>query len=134
MTEKGLAAWIKEKMTVDEMAIIEMNKEIIAKLVGITKEGKVLLIVDKSKLKGQQIVTLYLVGKMMSKIAGYTDSASARLAEIVDNMGVPMGTVGRCLRELENAGIARKSDEGGYEIVLSSLASFLNNVRGVVSG
>jgi len=131
LPQEELVNWIKDKMTVDEMSVLETNKEIISKFIGITKDGKSILLVDKAKLNGQQMIVLYLIGKFMSKLAGYANQANTKNIEIAGSLGIPPGTVGRCLRELENAGTISRSEKGGYEIILSSLPTFLSTLRGV---
>lgn len=130
MTGGDLGDWIRENMTVDGMSIIEMNKEIISKFIGITPTGEPILLVDKKELKGQQAVMLYLIGKYMAKLARYTDGPCAKYSDIVRSLGMPKGTVGRCLRELESAGSIAECDDGGYVIVLSSLSTFFADLRG----
>lgn len=124
MAEESLAEWIKSNMTIDERSVLEAHKEEVAKLIGITKGGGVVLLKDKSTMGARRMVVLYLVGKHMSRLAGYSDTTTARNVEISRALGMPDGTVGRCLRELEISGFVSKSQEGGYEIVLSSLATF----------
>lgn len=124
MAQNTLGDWIKANMTVDEMSVLDAHKETIARFVGVTKDGRIILLKDKSQMDAQQMVVLYLIGKYMARLAEYTDVETARNIEIAGALGIPKGTVGRCLRELEAQGLASKSDGGGYRIILSALATF----------
>jgi len=130
MTGESLAGWIRENMTVDGMAVIEMNKETVSRFIGITPTGEPMLLVDKKELKGRQAVMLYLIGKYMAKVAGYCDNACSKFSDVARSLGMPKGTVGRCLRELESAGSIAECTDGGYVIVLSSLSTFFAGLRG----
>jgi hypothetical protein len=128
MSGEDLADWIKQKMIVDQKSVLEVNKEAISRYIGITSAGDPVLLVEKTQLKGQQAVMFYLIGKYMAKIAGCSDDAGASYSEVFRSLGLPRGTVGRCLRELEGAGMAVNRADGKYEIVLSSLATFFANL------
>jgi hypothetical protein len=128
-TSEDLSRWIRENMTVDDNAIIAENKEAVAHLVGLTNEGKVVLKVDKSRLTSRQAVLLYLLGKLFSKVAGYSQDRSATHTEIFTELGMPSGTVGRCLQELRKQGFVRDGTAGGNEIVLSAVPALLNSFK-----
>ncbi len=130
MKEEDLVSWIKENMTVDGMSVIERNKETISKFIGITPTGEPILLVDKKGLKGRQAVMLHLIGKYMAWLAEYTADGCSKNSDIVRSLGMPKGTVGRCLRELEGAGLIAGCTDGGYAIVLSSLSTFFADLRG----
>jgi biotin operon repressor len=123
--------WIRKNMTQSEDQIIQKNREEISKLVGLTKEGRVVFLADKREFKAGELVALYLIGKLMAKIAEYSPGAVVGNAEVSSELGIPSGTVGRTLSELKDKGWVRKSeDQVGYEIVLSSIPSILNEIRG----
>ncbi len=135
MIDEDLGKWIRDTMTVNEESLIYANKELISRLVSLTKEGKVILSVDKSDLTGSQIVLLHLVGKLFAKVAGYSTNSSATNSEIASEMGIPLGTVGRCLMELRSRGFVRPlGKEEGHGLVLSALPGILNELRGVANG
>jgi hypothetical protein len=125
-TSDDLSQWIRENMTVNEHSILNENKEAVAALVGVTIDGKVVLKVDKSELNSRQLVLAYLLGKLFSKMAGYSQHISATNNEIASELGMPIGTVGRCLLELRKQGFVRHGQDGGNELVLSCIPAILN--------
>jgi hypothetical protein len=131
MNENDLGEWIRQKMTVDDNQILNENKDIISTLVGLSPEGKVMLKVVRERFNGRQIVLLYLVGKLYSKVAGYSQERSASNSEIINETGLPSGTVGRCLLELHKQGYVRDGSNGGHELVPSSIPSILASLKDV---
>lgn len=126
--QDDLRQWVIENMTVDDKSVLMENKERVSQLVGITSEGKVVLKVEKESMNAQELVLVYLLGKLFANTAGYANEKSAKNSEIAEELGIPAGTVGRCLLELRKSGMARPV-EGGHELVLSSLPSLLKRLK-----
>lgn len=129
MSQNDLEEWIKNNMTIDDKSVIDAHREVISKLIGITNNGKVVLKVPKNGLRSSDLISLCLIGKFLGKVAGYLKTPNARNQDIASEMGIPEGTVGRVVTELEKRGMIKRSENGGYEIVLSSLPSILSQIK-----
>jgi hypothetical protein len=95
MTEnesKNLKQRIDEEMIVDHGDIIERNFDRAKKFIGVTREGKVSVLI-KDKLTGQEQILLYLIGKHYAAEAGYAESVEVGNEELVNELGVPIGSV-----------------------------------------
>ena len=90
--KENLKQRIIEEMTVDYSNVLEKNFELARQFIRITKDGKV-EVLNKEKLNGTDQIMLYLIGKLYAKEAGFipTDDASNR--ELMDELGIPKGSL-----------------------------------------
>ena len=95
MTENNqnvLKKRIIDEMTVDYSSALEKNFDLAKQFVRITKEGK-LDILFKEKLTGKEQVMLYLIGKLYAKEAGLSTTDDVGNKELMDELGIPEGSV-----------------------------------------
>ena len=101
-SEKGkeeLKKRILEEMTVDYSDALEKNFELAKQFIRITKEGKV-DVLFKEKLSGKERILLYLIGKLYAKEAGLATSESVSNKELMNELGIPIGSLLPWLKEL----------------------------------
>jgi len=128
MTSDELRSWIRETMTVDEESVLNQHRDLVARFLGLTTDGRVFIRVEKGKLTTTEQVALYLVGKTYSKVAGYSKSAEASNDELERELGMPGGTVRRVTMELRKAGWIAAGIRGSQEVVLNALPIILKKI------
>lgn len=90
--EDGLKKRIIEEMTVSHSSALEKNFELAKQFVRITKDGKVDVLI-KDKLTGTEEVLLYLIGKVYAVEAGLTPTYEVGNKELMNELGVPRGSL-----------------------------------------
>jgi len=90
---------IIEEMTVDYANALEKNFDLVKQLTRITKDGKVDVIV-KDKLTGKENILLYLIGKLYAKEAELAATNDVGNQELMDELGVPKGSLLPWLKDL----------------------------------
>lgn len=100
-TTSNLKRKIIEEMTVDYASALEKNFNLAKQLIRITKEGKV-DIVFKDKLTGRENILLYLIGKLYAKEAELTPTDDAGNQELMQELGVPTGSLLPWLKDLRD--------------------------------
>lgn len=122
---------IIEEMTVDYSNALEKNFNLAKQFVRITKEGKV-DILHKDKLSGKEQILLYLIGKLYAKEADYTTNDDVGNKELMDELGIPSGSVLPWLLALRNENKIRQIKKGKYThhaIASNWVAKVLKNVE-----
>jgi len=104
---------IIEEMTVDYANALEKNFDLARQLVRITKDGKVDVIV-KDELTGKQNILLYLIGKMYAKEAELSTTNDVGNRELMDELGVPKGSLLPWLKDLREDNKIKQITRGGY--------------------
>jgi len=104
---------IIEEMTVDYANALEKNFNLAKQLVRITKDGKVDVIV-KDELTGKQNILLYLIGKMYAKEAELSATNDVGNQELLDELGVPKGSLLPWLKDLREENKINQITRGGY--------------------
>jgi hypothetical protein len=99
--ESSLKKKIIEEMTVDYGNALEKNFNMAKQLIRITKDGKI-DILSKEKLTGTECILLYLIGKLYAKEAELTLTEDANNKEIMDELGVPKGSLLPWLKTLRD--------------------------------
>lgn len=92
---------IIQEMTVDYGGSLEKNFELAKQLIRITKDGKI-DVLFKDKLTGKECLLLYLIGKLYAKEAELTPTDDAGNKELMDELGVPKGSLLPWLKELRD--------------------------------
>lgn len=108
---EALRRKIIEEMTVDYVGELEKNFELAKRLIRITKEGKINLLF-KDRLTGKEQVLLYLIGKIYAKEAGLVDTDEVGNDELVNELGLPLGSVLPILKELRDENKVRQAKRG----------------------
>lgn len=104
---------ILTKMVADHSDALEKNFERAKNLIAITKTGKIDLLVDKKKLGGEDLIKLYCMGKLYAKEAGLTESSEVHYNELMDELGIKLGSVLPWLKSLREKNYL-KSDKKGF--------------------
>lgn len=104
---------IIEEMTVDYSNALEKNFELAKQFIRITKDGKV-DILFKNKLSGKEQILLYLIGKLYAKEAGFTATDGAGNKELMDELGIPQGSLFPWLKELRDKNKIKQVKKGRY--------------------
>jgi hypothetical protein len=104
---------IIEEMTVDYANALEKNFNLAKQLVRITKDGKVDVIV-KDELTGKQNILLYLIGKMYAKEAELSATNDVGNQELLNELGVPKGSLLPWLKDLREENKINQITRGGY--------------------
>jgi len=132
--ESNLKRKIIEEMTVDYGSALEKNFELAKQLIRITKDGKI-DVLFKDKLTGTENISLYLIGKLYAKEAELTPTNDAGNKELMDELGVPRGSVLPWLKDLRDANKIKTITKGKYtyhtialNVVEKTLKEILNKV------
>ena len=92
---------IQEEMTVDYSNSLEKHFDLAKQFVRVTKEGKIDVII-KDKLGGKEQLLLYMIGKLYAKEAGFSQTDDVGNKELMDELGVPKGSLLPWLKELRD--------------------------------
>lgn len=111
--EGNLKRKIIEEMTVDYGSALEKNFDLAKQLIRITKDGKI-DVLFKDKLTGTENISLYLIGKLYSKEAELTPTDDAGNKELMDELGVPKGSLLPWLKELRDENKIKTNTKGKY--------------------
>ena len=82
-------------------------------LIRITKDGKV-DILFKDKLSGKDQVLLYLIGKLYAKEAGFVATDDVGNEELINELGVPKGSLFPWLKWLRDENKIKQIKKGRY--------------------
>lgn len=83
---------IMEEMSVNYSSTLEKNFDLAKQFIRITKDGKVDVLV-KDKLSGRDQILLYLIGKLYAKEAGLSATDDTGNRELMNELGVPQGSL-----------------------------------------
>ncbi len=111
--DEELKKRIQEEMTVDYSNAVSKNFNLAIKFIRITKEGKIDVIVKEKIIVNEQIL-LYLIGKLYSQKAGYSNTDEVGNQELMDELGIPKGTVLPALKELRDKNKIKPLRKGRY--------------------
>ncbi|MCK4352735.1 hypothetical protein KAW65_04930 [candidate division WOR-3 bacterium] len=111
--ESSLKKKIMEEMTVDYSDALEKNFDLAKQFIQITKDGKV-NILFKDKVSGKEQILLYLIGKLYSKEAGFVATDDVGNKELMDEIGLPKGSLLPWLKELRDKNKIKQVKKGRY--------------------
>jgi hypothetical protein len=113
---------ISGEMTVDYASALEKNFDLAKQFIRITKDGKV-DIPDKEKLTGEEQISLYLIGKLYAKEAGFAATAEVGNKELLDELGIPEGSLFPWLKNLRDGNKIKQVKKGqyAYHVIPSNL-------------
>jgi hypothetical protein len=103
---------IKEKAAEYENAL-DRNFDLAKQLIRITKDGKV-EIAFKENLSGKDRILLYLVGKLYAKHAELSSSENAGNNKLMDELGIPEGSLLPWLMDLRKDPGIKEIKQGKY--------------------
>ncbi len=104
---------IIEQMTIDYSSTLEKNFELAKQFIRITKDGKVHLL-HKESLGGKEKILLYLIGKLYAKEAEFTATDDIGNKELIDELGIPEGSLLPWLKELRAKNKVKQVKRGRY--------------------
>ena len=108
---KDLKRRVIEEMTVDYADSLEENFELAKEFIRITNDGKIDIII-KDKLSGKEQILAYLIGKLYSRIADFTETEMVGNKELIDELGIPSGSVLPYLKELRDENRIKRITKG----------------------
>jgi len=104
---------ITQEMTVNYSSALEKNFDFAKQFMRITKEGKV-DILAKDKLSGKVQILLYLIGKLYAKEAGFAATDEVGNKELLDELGIPEGSLLPWLKDLRDTNRIKQVKRGRY--------------------
>jgi len=126
---------VLEEMTVDYANALEKNFDLAKQMIRITKDGKIDVVV-KNRLTGKENILLYLIGKRYAKEAELTTTDDAGNKELMDELGVPKGSLLPWLKDLREGNKINSITRGKYTyhaIALNVLEKTLKEILKKVS-
>jgi len=127
MTE--LAERIREKLTVDEAEVIDRTLDRLSKLIGLTKNGKVVFKVDRGKTTTKTLLALYMAGKHMAKQAGYVEDDTVSMDELARELGTDPRIAAARASDLRREGKLINVGRGSYIINPSAIESIMSEAE-----
>lgn len=138
--ENTLKQRIIDEMTVDYANALEKNFDLAKQLFRITKEGKIDILL-KDKLTGPEQVIIYLIGKMYSKEAGLSSTNDVGNKELMNELGIPQGSLLPWLKKLRDAKKIKPNKKGQYtyhsvsvNFIERSLKEIASKIKKVLKG
>jgi len=122
---------ILDEMLVDHSDSLEKNFSLAKKFVNITATGKA-DIKDKTNFGGKEQIILYLIGKLYAKEAGFTQYAEASNKELMDELGIPQGSLLpwlKSLRDLHKIKQTKREKVVYHTIPLNNIEKELNTIN-----
>lgn len=95
MNEKGnqnLKRKIIEEMTVEHTSTLERAFDLAKRFIRIAKDGRIDILV-KDRVGGQDRILSYLIGRLYAKEAGLASSDSVGNKELMNELGIPEGSL-----------------------------------------
>lgn len=109
----NLRTRISQEMTVEYSGSLEKNFDLAKQFIRITKQGKV-DILAKDKFLGKERILLYLVGKLYAKEAGLATTDEVGNKELLDELGIPEGSLLPWLKDLRGTNKIKQAKKGRY--------------------
>lgn len=122
---------ILAEMTVDYANALEKNFKMAKQFLRITKEGKV-DVQRRQELTGKQQILLYLIGKMYAKEADLSDTDEVGNNELMNELGIPIGSLLPWLQYLRGKKIIRQTKKGRYtnhSVSLNAVEKILKDIE-----
>ena len=111
--ENKLKERIIDEMTVNHSDALGKNFDLARQFIRITRDGKVDVLV-KDKVTGLEMILLYLIGKLYAKEAELTPTDDVGNNELMNELGIPQGSLGRWLKDLRDTNRIRQISRGKY--------------------
>jgi len=119
---------VLEEMLADHGDALERNFELAKKLIRITPAGKVEILADRNKLTGKELILLYLIGKRYANVAGLADSEGVSNQELMDELGMPLGSVLPWTKDLRDNNKIKAIKQGIHTIPLNNIEKILHEI------
>lgn len=125
--ERNLSEKILNEMKADHGSALERNFEIAKQLLRVTDQGKV-DVLHKEKLTGKERILIYLIGKRYAKEAGLSEIENVDNKELMEELGIPQGSVLPWTMDLRDSNKIKQADSGVHYIPLNLVESILMEV------
>ena len=132
--KKTLQNRILSEMTEDYGNALERNFTSALKFLRVSKDGKVHIVIDKTKLTGKEMIQLYLIGKLYAKEGGLSQTASSANEELMEELGIIRGSVLPWTKELRDTNAIKSVGKGVHEIQLFVIEKFLRDLQKKLEG
>ncbi len=109
---------VRQKLTLDEGELLDSQLDALSKYIGLTKDGKVVFKVDKSKLSQRHRILLYAIGKHLAYEAGYAREPHVTLEELANELGMGYTVTGARCSELRREGLLLSVERGVYRALI----------------
>ncbi len=133
--ENSLRERILGEMTADYSSALEKNFELAKKFIRITSDGKV-DVLFKDTLTGKEAILLYLIGKLYAKEAGLTPTDDVGSKELMNELGMPEGSLFPWLKDLREDNKVKSISKGKYThhtIALNVVEKTLKSIERKIS-
>ncbi len=116
--QDNLKRRIMDEMVVDYASALEKNFDLAKRFIRITKDGRVDILV-KDKLVVRDNIALYLIGKLYAREAGFAASDEVNNEELLNELGIPSGSLLPGLKELRDKTIIKTIKREGlsYHVI-----------------
>jgi len=128
---RNLKEKILEEMTADYSNALDKNFDLAKQLIKITKDGKV-DVLHKDEFSGKQEILLYLAGKLYAKEAGLIKTEEAGNKELMEELGIPKGSVLPWIKDLRDHKKIKQIKKGkfaNYTIPISLIEETLTSAH-----
>ena len=128
--KESLRDRIKSEMVSDYEDTLERHFDLAKKLIKIQEDGKVFL-KSKDSLTGKYQVALYLIGKVYSEHAGYSDTRRVGNKELQNQLGAKSASVRgwtKALRDENKIKTVKESGKSFHRIKINYIESILSEV------
>lgn len=128
---QSLKRKIIEEMTVEYSGTLDKNFDLAKQFIRITKDGRVDILV-KDNVSGQDRILLYLIGKLYAKEAGLAPSDNVGNKELMNELGIPEGSLLPWLMALrKKPGIKQIKEEkqGAHYMPINLVESILKAIE-----
>jgi len=131
MSKEALAEKIRKKLVIES----EITDEVIDKasrLIGLTKEGKIIFKIDRGRLSIADQVLLYLIAKRLAYEAELVGRDSCSLSELAQELGISVRVVAARLSELLRKNLVERLETGTYRVSPLAISETINRLEGLL--
>lgn len=132
MSKEALAEKIRKRLLIES----EITDELIdkaGKLIGLTKDGKVVFKIDRDKISMADQILLYLIAKKLAYEAKLTDKDSCPLLELERELGISARVIAARLSELVRKNLVERLEVGTYRVSPIAINETINRLEGLLS-
>ncbi len=127
-SDAEMREWVRANKVAEQASILREMRDRVAKVVSISGDGSAGPRLGLS-LPARQMVLCSYVGKQYAAAAGLATDATVENRELVDGLGLPKGTVGRCVKELRDVRLIQVMEEGRHVLPISNIERALKEIE-----
>lgn len=110
---EGLKNRIRQEMMVEYSGALEKNLDLAKEFIAVTPDGTVDVLV-KDRVTGTEGILLYLIGRLYALEAGLVETSDVGNKELMDELGIPKGSLFPWLKELREQDRVLQVRRGRY--------------------